>query len=207
MTGGTARTAYQKAAGVQKFLIVYSLAEGLVSVAGGVAAGSAALMGFGLDSFIEVAAAVVVLWRLRASHASPEAERRERLTLRVIAVTFFLLAAYVLFEAAEDLAGGRPEKSWVGVAVAVSAVAAMTWAGARQMALGREIGSKALLGNAKETFACLYLALTLLLGLGLNALLGWWWADPAAALLMVPLLLKEGLEALRESREQADLED
>ena len=181
--------------------LAYNVLEAGIALASGVAAESIALVGFGLDSVIECAAAGVVLWRLRLEtrgvdpHALERAEQRVR---RFVGATFLALAAYVSAQAAATLwQRAIPEESAVGIALAAASLVVMPLVAWGKLRAAREIGSTALRAEAKETLACSYLSLALLLGLVANALAGWWWADPAAALAMVPWLLREGVEGLR----------
>jgi len=181
--------------------MAYNVVEAGIAVASGVAARSIALVGFGLDSVIELAAAGVLLWRLRLEtrDADPaRVERSEHRAYRFIGVTFLLLAAYVLVQALFIFSGdARPEESLVGIILAAASLAIMPLVAWGKLRAAAALGSRALAAEAKETLACSYLSLTLLVGLLANALAGWWWADPAAALLMVPWLVKEGVEGLR----------
>jgi divalent metal cation (Fe/Co/Zn/Cd) transporter len=181
--------------------MAYNVLEAGIALASGIAARSVALVGFGLDSVIECAAAGVLLWRLRlewrglAREAIEAAERRVR---RFVGVTFLALAAYVVAQAAWTLlAGEAPSESWLGIALAVASLVVMPLVAWGKLRAAREIGSPALRAEAKETLACSYLSFTLLLGLGANALFGLGWADPVAALAMVPWLVREGLEGVR----------
>jgi divalent metal cation (Fe/Co/Zn/Cd) transporter len=177
--------------------------EAVVAIGAGWLAGSIALVGFGLDSIIEVTAASVLIWRLRCeitcrhdTHA-----RAEQRALRVVGITFFLLAAYVTYEASTMLWHREaPQISIAGLVLAVLSASAMPFLGLRKRHVARHLGSKALAADAMETLICACLSVTLLIGLGLNAWLGWWWADPVAALAMLPLILKEGREALEEGK-------
>jgi divalent metal cation (Fe/Co/Zn/Cd) transporter len=179
----------------------YNLIEAGVALWSGVVAHSIALVGFGLDSGIELAAAAVLLWRLRveAHGADEEAiEAAERRVHRFTGLTFFLLAGYVTVTAGRTLLGhGEPAESLVGVALAVASLLIMPLVSWAKLRAADRIGSEALRSEAKETLACAYLSFALLLGLAANAWLGWRWADPVAALAMVPWLLKEGAEGLR----------
>ena len=181
--------------------LAYNVAEGVLAVYSGWRAASIALIGFGLDSWIEVAAAGVLLWRLRLElgGADPEQlETTEHRVLRFVGLTFLLLALYVIAQAGWSLwRREAPEESLLGIALAIASLVVMplvAWAKLRAAAV---LGSGALRAEAKETLACSYLSLALLLGLTANAWWGWWWADPVAALLMVPWLVREGLEAVR----------
>ena len=167
-------------------------------------AGSVALVGFGLDSAIEVMAAVILVWRLRQPGSLEEETKRERQALLGVGITFFVLSAYILWQAGQSLLRREaPESSWIGILLAVASLIVMPTLGLAKRTIARQMGSRALEADALETLICAYLSFALLLGLGLNALLGWWWADPAAALAMVPFILKEGWEAVAEARESA----
>jgi divalent metal cation (Fe/Co/Zn/Cd) transporter len=159
-----------------------------------VAAGSVALVGFGLDSAIEVMAAGVLIWRLRAQDVGGS---REHMAHRVIGISFLVLAAYVLTQAAYTVAtGGEPESSGVGFVLAILSLALMPVLGLVKRRNAQRLGSRALVAESTETLVCSYLSFTLFIGLGANAAFGWWWADIAAALAMVPWIVKEGLEGL-----------
>jgi len=180
--------------------MAYNLVEAGLALWSGVVAGSIALVGFGLDSIIELAAASVLFWRLRveAGGAGMETvEAAERGVHRFVGFTFFALAAYVLVIAVWTLVGpGEPAESLVGIILALASLIIMPLVAWGKFRAAREIPSAALRAEAKETLACSYLSFALLLGLTANALAGWWWADPAAALLMVPWLVREGWEGI-----------
>ncbi|MHC4816342.1 MAG: cation transporter, partial [Planctomycetota bacterium] len=165
------------------------------------AAGSIALIGFGLDSVIECAAAAVLFWRLSVEARGADAEEIERTEQKVhrfVGGTFIALALYVVAQAGWGLWSATPaQESLVGIVLAVASLTIMPLVAWGKLRAARALGSRALAAEAKETLACSYLSLALFLGLLGNALAGWWWADPAAALLMVPWLIKEGLEGLR----------
>lgn len=173
--------------------IAWNAIEGVIAVGAGIGAGSLALIGFGLDSFIEVFAGGVVLWQLRGIP-----EERERAALRLIAVSFFLLGGYVVAEAARDLlAGNEAAESPVGIALAAVSLAvmpALAWAKRRT---GRALSNAVIVADSTETALCAYLSAILLAGLALNATVGWWWADPLAALGIAALAVREGREAWR----------
>lgn len=181
----------------------YNGLEAVVALWAGVAARSIALVGFGLDSVIELSAALVVLRRVRleAAGASPErVATAESGVRRFVGGTFLALAAYVTLQAAWILVTrAPPEESLPGIVLAVLSLLVMPLLALGKLRAAARIGSGALRAEAKETLACAYLSFTLLAGLGLNALLGWWWADPVAALLMVPWLVREGREQLEEA--------
>jgi divalent metal cation (Fe/Co/Zn/Cd) transporter len=193
---------------LEQATIGWNVVEGCVALGAGWMAGSIALVGFGLDSAIESVSAATVLHHLRAEaggQGEREADAGERRSLRVVGVTFFLLSAYVLYQAVTTLwRRDRPEESALGIALACVSLTLMPILGWLKLRTGRTLACRALLADAKETFACAYLSFTLLAGLALNALFGWWWADPVAALAMLPFVLHEGWEALRESREGFD---
>jgi len=181
--------------------MAYNLVEGVLAVAAGVAARSIALVGFGLDSYIELAAAGALFWRLRVEARGaerPEVERVERRVRRFIGGTFMALALYVTGQSAWVLwRAVAPAESPLGIGLAVASLVVMPLIAAGKLRAARELGSASLRAEARETLACSYLSFTLLVGLAANAAAGWWWADPAAALLMVPWLVKEGVEGLR----------
>jgi divalent metal cation (Fe/Co/Zn/Cd) transporter len=172
----------------------YNLVEGVVAVTAGAVASSTALLGFGLDSFVEVSSALVVIWQFR----SRMPENRERLALRLIAVSFFALAAWVTVDAVRSLLGSeRAETSLVGIGIAAVSVVVMpllVWAKRRT---GRELGSATVVADSMQTMLCTYLSAIVLVGLLLNATLGWWWADPVAALVIAAIAAREGIEAWR----------
>lgn len=188
--------------------VAYNAVEGIVAISAGFLAGSIALVGFGLDSFIELAAAGALLWRLRveAGGAEPEeVERTEERVHRFIGGTFMALALYVTAQAAWILwKGAIPQESLLGIVLAVVSLILMPIVAWGKLRAARELGSASLRAEAKETLACSYLSFTLLLGLVANAAFGWWWADPAAALLMVPWLIVEGREGLEGEGMAAD---
>lgn len=181
--------------------MVYNVVEAGVALYSGVSAGSIALVGFGLDSIIETAAASALLWRLRleSDGADPEiVERGEQRVHRFIGATFVALAAYVVAQGTWALSvRAIPEESLLGIGLAGVSLIVMPAVSLGKLRAARHVESEALRSEAKETLACSYLSFTLLLGLLANAAVGWWWADPIAALLMVPWLVKEGREGLR----------
>jgi divalent metal cation (Fe/Co/Zn/Cd) transporter len=180
---------------------VYNAIEAVIALWSGVTAGSIALVGFGLDSIIELVAAGALLWRLVVEARGAAAEHVERIEHRVhqlVGATFLALAAYVVGQGAWTLwTADAPEESPIGIILAAVSLVIMPLVAWGKLAAARELGSRALRAEAKETLACSYLSFTLLAGLVANATLGWWWADPVAALVMVPWLVKEGLEGIR----------
>jgi divalent metal cation (Fe/Co/Zn/Cd) transporter len=182
--------------------MVYNVIEAVVAVWSGVVARSIALVGFGLDSVIEIAAAGVLIWRLtieaRGGYRKDDLEARERMVHRFVGGTFIALALYVTAQAGWILIAARPpSESIVGVVLAAASLVIMPLVAWGKLRAAREIASEALRAEAKETLACSYLSLTLLIGMLANTVAGWWWADPAAALLMVPWLVHEGVEGLQ----------
>jgi divalent metal cation (Fe/Co/Zn/Cd) transporter len=174
--------------------ISYNVVEGLVAIGAGIGASSAALVGFGLDSAIEVASALAVAWQF----AGRDPEAREHVALRVIAVSFFALAAYVTFDAVRALVGaGEAHHSTVGLVLAALSLVIMPALAYAQRQTGRRLGSVTAVANSKQTLLCTYLSAVLLVGLGLNSLFGWAWADPIAALAIAAVALSEGREAWR----------
>ena len=172
--------------------IAYNMAEGVIAVAAGLMAGSIALIGFGFDSGIEVAASLLLVWRLHAG------ERAEKRALQLVGVCFLLLSAYVAFDAVKALVRQEaPSESFVGIALAAVSVIVMPLLVRAKRRVADAISSRALHAEATQTQLCMYLSAILLVGLGLNAAFGWWWADPIAALVMVPIIANEGREALR----------
>lgn len=180
------------------------IVEGAASLAAGLVAHSVALIGFGFDSALELISAIALYRRLAAELRGGDAEsakRAEAKALRVVGVTLLLLAVYILVHSGWTLwTRYEPAESMPGLVVAAIALLAMPLLGRAKLRVGREIGSRALIGDAKETFACAWLSGATVAGVGLHVALGWWWADPVAALVMVPFIVREGREALEEAR-------
>ncbi|MGI5170063.1 cation transporter [Spirillospora sp. CA-253888] len=177
--------------------IAYNLVEAAVAVSAGTLASSGALVAFGLDSVIEVASAAAVAWQF-AARAPDLVERRERRTLQIISVSFFALAAYVTADSVRALVGGgEAEHSSVGLVLAASSLAVMPFLSAAQRRAGRELGSASAVADSKQTLLCTYLSGVLLVGLAVNSLFGWSWADPIAALVIAAVAVKEGRQAWR----------
>lgn len=179
------------------FTITWNLAEAVVAVSSGIAAGSIALVSFGFDSMIEVGSAFVIAWQFRAELRGGYDEERERRALRLIALTFFVLAAYVLFESVRDLffTTSEADESVVGIVLAVLSLLVMPALAMAKRRVATHLGSPTLRADARETLLCTWLSAALLGGLVLNATVGWWWADPLAALVIAGLAVKEGVEA------------
>lgn len=172
--------------------ITWNVIEAIVALIAGSAASSAALIGFGLDSIVEVLSAAAVAWQF----AAPDPEKREKTTLRIIAVSFFALAAYVSMDAVLSLTGLREaEHSPVGIAIAGLSLAVMPYLSWLERRTGRELGSASAVADSKQTLICTYLSAALLVGLLLNSLLGWAWSDSVAALVIATFAVREGLEA------------
>lgn len=171
--------------------------EGIIAIGAGLVAGSVALIGFGLDSVIEVTSGAALLWRLHAD-APERRERAEQVSLKIVGASFLALAAYVAFDAAKSLiAREPPEASYVGIALASLSLVVMPLLARAKRKVAAKINSRALEADSRQTDICAYLSAVLLGGLTLNALFGWWWADPIAALVMTPIIAKEGIGALR----------
>jgi divalent metal cation (Fe/Co/Zn/Cd) transporter len=176
--------------------MAWMTAEAAIAVTAGVIASSIALTGFGLDSVIEFFAAAITVWQLRGEE---EGEERETRAVRLIGVTFFALAAYLAVEGVRDLAGhARPGQSAPGLAVAAAALLVMPALAVAKRRTGRALGNRTLIADSAETAFCAFTSAAALLGVGLNAWAGWWWADPAAGLVIAALAVKEGIEAWEE---------
>jgi cation diffusion facilitator family transporter len=199
---------HRRALRLEWFTIGWNVVEAAVAITAGFIAGSVALVGFGVDSGIEVLSAAFLVFRLRAAGVGAsenEHERAERRALWGVAATFFLLAAYIAYEAIIALVEGEaPESSTVGLVLAVVSLAVMPTLAYWKQRTGREMGSRALQADAVETWVCSYLSFALLLGVGLYAAFEWSWADPVGALLMLPVIVWQGFETLDEAREEED---
>jgi divalent metal cation (Fe/Co/Zn/Cd) transporter len=192
-TRGATRPLLTRALWLEYLTIAWNLIEAVIAVGFGVAAGSIALIGFGFDSSIEVFAAAVVIWELRGA-----GKDREQMALRLIAVTFFVLAGYVTFESIRDLVvGAEPSESVPGIVLAVVSLIVMPLLAYAKRRTGAAMRSATLIADAAETMLCSLLSAILLVGLVLNATVEWWWADPLAALGIAFIALREGLEAWR----------
>jgi len=173
--------------------ITYNVVEAIIAISAGTVAGSIALIGFGLDSVIEVSSAAAVAWQFSAT----DPERREKVALRVIAGSFFALAAYVTVEALRTLVNGNePERTTVGIVLVAVSVVVMPFLSWAQRKAGRELGSASAVADSRQTLLCTYLSAAVLVGLVLNAALGWWWADPVVALGLAAIAVREGRSAL-----------
>ena len=178
--------------------ITYNCLEAVVALAAGVIAGSVSLVGFGIDSVIEVTASGAAQWRLRAHSDDTRRERVEKSTRRIIGWSFLTLATYVTVDSSKSLYfRDRPDPSLVGVMILTLSVIVMPLLARAKRRVARQLDSRALEADARQTSLCAYLSVIALCGVTLNALFAWWWADPVAALGMVPIIVKEGLEGIR----------
>ena len=183
---------------LEYFTVLWNSLEALVAIASGVMAGSVALVGFGLDSLIEMSSGLAMIWRLHVDADEFHRARRERLALRIVGASFIALAAWVGCDAIATLrAAEAPEHSPAGIAIAAASLIVMPVLARAKRKVARQLDSAAMNADARQTDICMYLSAVLLIGLILNAALGWWWADPVAALIMVPIIWREGMEALR----------
>lgn len=196
----------KKGLALEYFTISWNTIEAAVAISAGAVASSIALVGFGLDSVIETASGVALAWRLRGEIKGADreaAEKSERRAILVVGLTFFALALYILWESGKKLVLREvPRESLVGIVLAIISLVVMPVLAYGKTRVAKRLGSQALHADAMETVVCSYLSFALLVGLGLNALLGWWWADPVAGLLMLPVIIREGYEAVREGREE-----
>lgn len=177
---------------LEYFTIGWNSLEAVIAITFGVLAGSIALIGFGVDSVIESSSGAILLWRLWAG------EEREQLALRLVGISLLVLAAYVAFDAVKSLIfQERPDESYVGIALVAVSLIVMPILAKEKRKVAVKLNSRAMQADSRQTDICAYLSAILLGGLLLNALFGWWWADPLAALLMIPIIAKEGVEALQ----------
>jgi divalent metal cation (Fe/Co/Zn/Cd) transporter len=198
LAGGSRAKLIKRGKLLEYFTISYNSLEGLIAFIVGILAGSIALVSFGFDSVIEVSSGVALLWRLHADKDMTRRDNAERISLRIIGVAFLALALYVAYDSVGSLIGQEaPDESLPGIILAIASLIIMPALARAKRSVARGIGSGALAADAKQTELCTYLSAILLGGLLLNALLGWWWADPVAAVVMVPIIAKEGIEALQ----------
>ena len=196
-----------KALRLSYFTVGYNMLEGMISVAVGIFSGSIALVGFGLDSFVESFSGGVMIWRFGKGRvfSEEEEERIERRAAKLVAYTFFILAAYILFESAKRLWYQEvPEPSLLGIAIAVLSIIVMPALARAKFRLGKQLGSRSLVADSKETLACFFLSVALFIGLVLNYVAGLWQADPVVGLIICGYLIKEGRETLAEEDEGDD---
>jgi divalent metal cation (Fe/Co/Zn/Cd) transporter len=187
----------RRAIHLEYFTVTWNILEALVALVAGWLASSIALQGFGLDSVIETVSGLTLLWRFRQSRPPGDEDHAELRAVQVVGVTFFALAAYVGYEAGADLRFRRaPHFSLPGIILAALSLILMPFLALAKRRVARALKSRALAADSLQTLLCSYLSATLLLGLALNGWLGWWWADPIAALAMAAFMVREGLEAL-----------
>lgn len=183
---------------LEYFTVAWNALEGLVAIVAGALAGSISLVGFGIDSFIEVTSGAALLWRMSLDADVQQRERNERRALKIVGTCFLALAAYITYESATDLWSRKaPEHSIPGIVLACVSLVVMPLLSRAKRRVGRALNSAAMHADAKQTEFCTYLSAILLAGLLLNAVFGFWWADPAAGLIMVPIIAKEGVEGLQ----------
>jgi len=194
-------TLHKKALSLSYFTVGYNVLEGIVSIIAGSLAGSIALVGFGLDSFVESLSGSVMIWRFRkhGKMTEEEEERVEAKAIRLIAYTFFILGTYILYESVKKLCFHEiPHPSLLGIIIAIVSMIVMPVLFYIKYRTGKSIGSKSLMVDSKQTLACAFLSVALLIGLGTNYLYGLWWADPVVGVIIVIFLIKEGYTALKE---------
>lgn len=192
---------HKKALFLSYFTVGYNILEGVVSILAGVIAGSIALVGFGLDSFVESLSGGVMIWRLRqhGKLSREEEEKIEKKAVKLVGYTFFILGIYVLYESLKKLYLREiPDPSLLGIIIAILSIIVMPVLFLMKYRTGKAIGSRSLMADSKETLACLFLSVALLIGLGLNYLYRLWQADPIVGLVIVVFLFKEGYETLKE---------
>jgi divalent metal cation (Fe/Co/Zn/Cd) transporter len=197
---------------LEYFTVAWNVVEGIVAVGAGVIAGSPALIGFGVDSAVESVSGGVLIWRLATEHSGRDDEERieavEQRAERLVGIAFLLLAAYVAFESGRALIGRElPDASPVGIGLTLLSLVVMLFLARAKERTAEDLHSHALAADARQTYACWYLSSVTLAGLALNALLGWWWADPVAALGIALILVREGVEALRGGHDEDCLPD
>jgi len=191
----------RRALRLEYLTVGWNIIEGVIAIAAATASGSVALLGFGIDSFVESASGSVMIWRLLAERnatAEERIEQVERRARKLVAGSLVLLAAYIAWDSITSiLAGDRPQPSLVGILLAIASLSVMWWLARQKRSVGSALGSRAMTADAFQTDACFWLSLFLLVGIGANALFGWWWADPFAALGMTFFIGREALEAWR----------
>jgi divalent metal cation (Fe/Co/Zn/Cd) transporter len=196
-------TLHKKALSLSYFTVGYNVLEGIVSIIAGLSAGSIALVGFGLDSFVESLSGSVMIWRFRkhGKMTEEEEERVEAKAIRLIAYAFFILGSYILYESVKKLCLHEiPHPSLLGIIIAIVSMIVMPVLFYIKYQTGKTINSKSLMADSKQTLACAFLSIALLIGLGTNYLYGLWWADPVVGMIIVIFLIKEGYTALKEGK-------
>jgi cation diffusion facilitator family transporter len=201
LTAGDRPRLLVRALRLEYLTVGWNLIEGFVAIAAGLAAGSVALMGFGIDSFVESASGSVLVWRLLAERRATDEERIEQVERRaqkLVAASLVLLAVYITWDSITSILGGEhPQPSLVGIVLAAISLIVMWWLARQKRRVGAALGSRAMTADAFQTDACFWLSLFVLIGIGANALFGLWWADPMAALGMTVFIGREALEAWR----------
>ena len=198
VSGRTGGIVVKRGKRLEYFTIAWNSLEGLVAVIAGAIAGSISLVGFGVDSFIEVISGATLLWRMSVDADEQNRAWNERLSTRIVGVCFLALAVYVAYESVFDLIDRKaPEHSLAGIMLACVSLVVMPILSRAKKRVGSELGSAAMRADAKQTDFCVYLSAILLAGLLLNAALGWWWADPLAGLVMTPIIANEGVQAVK----------
>jgi divalent metal cation (Fe/Co/Zn/Cd) transporter len=188
----------QRGERLEYFTILWNSLEGLLSVAAGIAAGSISLVGFGLDSFIEVVSGSALLWRMKSDRDAKQRERAERVSLRIVGFCFLALAVYLTVDSVHSLLYRHgPERSVLGIAIGIASLLVMPLLARAKRRVGTAVGSAAMIADSQQTQFCTYLSVILVGGLLLHFLMGWWWSDSVAALVMVPIIANEGIEAVR----------
>jgi divalent metal cation (Fe/Co/Zn/Cd) transporter len=192
------RAIAQRGTRLEYFTIAWNSLEAVVAIIAGAIAGSISLVGFGIDSLIEVTSGATLLWRMSVDADVQKRERNERVSVRVVGVCFMALAVYIAHEAISDLTGGKaPEHSVPGIVLACVSLVVMPILSRAKKRVGGELGSAAMMADAKQTDFCVCLSAILLAGLVLNVAFGWWWADPVAGLIMTPIIAKEGFHGMK----------
>ena len=194
---------HKKALLLSYFTVGYNILEGVASIAAGLLAGSIALVGFGLDSFVESISGSVMIWRFRkhGKISEVEEEKVEKKAVKLVAYSFFILGAYVLYESIKKLYFHEiPDPSLLGIIIAIASIIVMPILFYMKYQTGKSINSRSLVADSKETLACVFLSVALLIGLGLNSLYGLWQADPIVGLIIVLYLIREGYNTLREEK-------
>jgi divalent metal cation (Fe/Co/Zn/Cd) transporter len=194
----TKETQVKRGRKLEYFTIVYNCLEGLIAMIAGLIAGSVSLVGFGIDSAIEVTSGAALLWRLSKEFNHEQRESAERATLKIVGLCFLALALYILYDSVSILVRHEaPERSIPGIVLAAVSVVVMPLLARSKRQVAANISSAAMQADSRQTDFCTYLSAILLCGLLLNALFGWWWADPIAAIVMVPIIANEGIGALK----------
>ena len=192
------RAIAQRGRRLEYFTIAWNTLEGLIGVGAGLLAGSISLVGFGLDSFIEVTSGATLLWRMSVDEDAERREQNDKLSLRVVGICFIVLAAYIAYEAISALFRKTPSSHSIpGIVLACVSLVVMPVLSRAKKKVGNALGSAAMNADARQTDFCVYLSAILLAGLLLNAAFGWWWSDPIAALIMVPIISKEGFDGMK----------